>query len=91
MKALFFFVHLPFDVRIQVVFGLVLQVALLYILLFFPRRDSGFYSWHPVKRVLAIMFFPFVIFYFWCVSGCHCWNCRERENDTLFLFLDDDQ
>jgi hypothetical protein len=40
--------------------------------------------------VLAIMFFPIVIFYFWCVSGCHCWNCRERKNDTLFLLLDDD-
>ena len=35
----------------------------IYILVFFPRRDSGFYSWHPVKRVLAIMFFPLVILF----------------------------
>ena len=38
--------------------------AVFYLMIFYPKREIGFYSWRPVKRALAVAFFPLVLIYY---------------------------
>ncbi len=56
-------------IRIEVLLLAILFLALCYLMVFYPKRERGFYSWHPVKRALAVLFFPLVLLYCWLTSG----------------------
>jgi len=54
--------------------------------IFVPKTDSGIWSWHPLKRLLALFFLPIlflVIIFLWPVvlfgwllrSRCYCASC----------------
>ena len=87
MHTLLILADSPLDLVRDLV-ALLLSVGVVYALVFLPRSKSGFYSWHPVKRVLTIVFFPFALFYWWATSGCFCARCRHTDENTLFLFFD---
>ena len=44
-------------------------LVLFYLVIFYPKREDGFYSWHPVKRAFAVAFFPIVMFYYFLTSA----------------------
>ena len=87
MRTLLILADSPLDLVRDLV-ALLFSIGVVYALVFLPRSETGFFSWHPVKRVLAIVFVPFVLFYWWATSGCFCARCCQTDENTLFLFFD---
>jgi glucose dehydrogenase len=59
----------------------ILFVALLYLTLIYPRSDTGFYSWHPAKRIVFLIFLPLVLLFKFLTAGCHCGCCCHCQDD----------
>jgi hypothetical protein len=63
MHILSVFAALMSEITMRVVVGTILESAFVYAIIFLPKAETGFYSWHPIKRILAIILFPFVLIY----------------------------
>jgi hypothetical protein len=59
----------------------ILFIALLYLAIIYPRSDTGFYSWHPVMRILLLLFLPLVLVFRFFTAGCHCGCCCHCRDD----------
>jgi hypothetical protein len=57
------FINLPIAIIAAVAVRMIIHAAVLYLLIIYPRSDSGFYSFHPVKRLAIFLFLPFVLLY----------------------------
>jgi hypothetical protein len=53
---------------------LMLLCAPLYALIFWPQAETGLYSWHPIKRVLILIFLPLVLLYLVINAGSNFWD-----------------
>jgi len=62
---------------------LVVDGALAYALVLLPQEETGIYSWSPVKRILVLIFFPFVLLYSLITNCCRgdCSGCCHRCDD----------
>lgn len=62
---------------------LICLALLFYSVVIWAKSESGFHSWHPVKRVLAFVFLPLALFHWLAVGRCNCGqcpHCREWED-----------
>jgi hypothetical protein len=81
MQILQILVHLPFATTEQSAFALFFNAALLYVLVFYPRTRTGFYSWGPLKRAFVILFFPLL-------GASYLFKGMSQRNDDDFILMD---
>ncbi|MGA3049051.1 MAG: hypothetical protein ABSD67_20620 [Terracidiphilus sp.] len=55
--------------------------TLLYLAIIYPHSEAGFYSWHPIKRVLFLLFLPYILIFKFFTAGCHCGCCCHCQDD----------
>ena len=65
----YIFAQEPLYIQIEALLIAAIFLGFFYLVIFYPKRERGFYSWHPVKRALAVAFFPLVLIYCWLTSG----------------------
>ena len=68
------FIHSSFATMAGAFVNLIVDGALVYVLVFLPKGETGFYRWHPIKRILAVTFFPLVLLYL-LITACCCGDC----------------
>jgi len=65
-------------------------LALLAAAILIPKTKSGYWSWHPIKRLLVAIFltpvlllcifiWPLVLLGWLLRSRCHCQNCQDDD------------
>ena len=68
-STIYLFAQEALYIQIEAILVATIFLALFYLAIFYPKREQGFYSWHPVKRTCAVVFFPLVLLYCWLSSG----------------------
>jgi hypothetical protein len=70
MRTIFYLIgSQPSYIQIETYLIAAAFLVLFYLVIFYPKREAGFYSWHPVKRAFAVAFFPMVMFYYFLTSA----------------------
>ena len=81
---------LPYVVKALNILTSFAILALCVALIFLPTSQSGFWSWHPMKRLLAVIFLPPVILlgiFLWPFAllawlmrpRCNCHDCQDDD------------
>lgn len=80
LDVTYFFTHSNFVAIACSSVRLIVEGALVYAFVLFPQEEMGFYSWHPIRRILAVLFLPFVLLYLLLTIGCggDCSGCCHR-------------
>lgn len=47
----------------------------IYYGLFCWHEETGFFSWHPVKRIAFLIFLPIILVHKVLSAGCKCGEC----------------
>jgi hypothetical protein len=82
---------LPYVLKALNTLGFLAEIALWIAVIFLPRTQSGFWSWNPLKRLLAAIFLPPVILlgiFLWPLvligwlsrPRCNCCNCSQDDD-----------
>jgi hypothetical protein len=80
LDAISMFIHLSFAMMASSSARLIVEGALVYAFVLLPQKETGFYSWHPIWRILAVILLPFVLLYLLLTVGCggDCSVCCHR-------------
>jgi hypothetical protein len=54
---------------------LVVVAFLVYFIFLKNHSGTGFLSWHPLRRILFVVFLPSVLFFRFLFSPCSCGRC----------------